>query len=316
MSSSSRKATWSTTILPARVRPGDTIAVPAPAGPVLPEALARGIEVLRSRYRVVFDEAIHVRTGFLAGSDQRRIDELNGYLRDPEVRAIIPARGGYGLMRILEQLDADALKRDPKPVVGFSDATTLAAWCIRDAQVRPIHGPMVNQIGRLPASDVEWLFRTLEDPAPPATPLAGLTRIGARGGGTIDGRLAGGNLELITRLIGTPWSYDLGATLLVIEDVGERPYRIDRMLTQLKLTGALDGVRAVCAGQFLRCEEDDGSPPSVWEVIEERLSRFDLPGVAGLPVGHGDRNLAFSLGARAALDLGQGKLVIEEGAVG
>jgi len=310
-----RKSTWSTCAVPARLRPGDTIAVPAPAGPVLPDAARSGLMLLASRYRVLHDEAIFERSGFLAGSDDRRAEEMNRYLRDPEVRAIVPARGGYGVMRILDRLDADALRRDPKPIVGFSDLTALASWCVREAQVRPIHGPMVNQLGRLPGDDVEWLIRTLEDPAPQGEWPDALGRAGARGGGTVEGRLAGGNLEITTRLIGTPWSLDLGAAVFIMEDVGERPYRVDRALTQLKLAGLLDGVRAVGVGDFLRCEEEDGYPPSVREVIDERLETFDLPAVTGLPIGHGERNRAFSVGARCAVDLGNGRLIVEEGAV-
>ncbi len=310
-----KKGTWSSSALPARLRPGDTIAVPAPAGPVLPDAARAGLMLLASRYNVIHDEKIFERTGFLAGSDDRRADEMNRYLRDPDVRAIIPARGGYGVMRIVDRLDADALRRDPKPIVGFSDITALSLWCVRDAQVRPIHGPMVNQLGRLPPEDAEWLVRTLEDPTPPGAWPEDLRRVGARGGGTVEGRLVGGNLELLTRLLGTPYAPDLGASVLLIEDVGERPYRVDRALTQLKLAGALDGVRAVAVGDFLRCVEEDGAPPSVEAVIEERLTTFDLPGVSGVPVGHGDRNRAFSVGARCAVDLGAGKLIVEEGAV-
>lgn len=310
-----RKPTWSGTVLPARLRPGDTIAVPAPAGPVLPEAARAGLELLGGRYRVLVDEAIYERTGFLAGSDDRRADELNRYLRDPDVRAIIPARGGYGVLRILDRLDADALRRDPKPIVGFSDMTALAAWSAREAQVRTIHGPMVNQIGRLPADDVAFLLRLLEDPKCfGAWPEIG-RRVGARGGGTVEGRLVGGNLELITRLLGTPWAFDLGAGIVVMEDVGERPYRVDRMMTQLKLAHALDGVRAIVLGDFLRCEEADGFPPSVEEVLEERLTAFDIPAVASMPVGHGDRNRAFPVGARTAVDLASGQVVVEEPAV-
>jgi muramoyltetrapeptide carboxypeptidase len=311
-----RRATWSSCALPARLRPGDTVAVPAPAGPVLPDAARRGLELLAARYNVIVDDAIYVRTGFLAGSDDRRAEELNRYLRDPDVRAIIPARGGYGVMRILERLDADALHRDPKPFVGFSDLTALNAWCARSAQVRPIHGPMVNQLGRVPPEDVAHLFRLLEEPRSMGIWPESFARVGARGGGTVEGRLVGGNLEMMTRLIGTPWAWDLGTGVVVMEDVGERPYRIDRMLTQLKLSGALDGARVAALGAFLRSDEADGSPPSVAEVLEERLTTFDLPGITGIPVGHGDRNRAFSVGAKCAVDLALGRIEIEEGAVG
>lgn len=311
-----KKPTWSAAVRPARLRPGDAVAVPAPAGPVLPDAVRSGLMLLATRYRVIHDEGIFdAGTGFLAGSDERRAEELNRYLRDPDVRAIIPARGGYGTMRILERLDADALRRDPKPIVCFSDLTALASWSMRDAQVKPVHGPVVKQLGRLPAEDQEWLFRILEDPSPQGEWPEELERIGARGGGTVEGRLAGGNLEMVTRLLGTPWALDLGASVFFMEDVGERPYRIDRMLTQLRLAGALDGVRAVAAGEFVACEEADGRPPSSAQVIQERLESLDLPGVRGLPVGHGDRNRAFPMGAKCAVDLGSGKLIVEEGAV-
>jgi muramoyltetrapeptide carboxypeptidase len=281
---------------------------------VFRDAFQAGLAILSERYRVVYDEEIFERTGFLAGSDERRADEVNRYVRDPDVRAIVCARGGYGVMRILDRLDGDALRRDPKLVVGFSDVSALAAWAAASG-VRPVHGPMAVQIGRLPPDDVAWLFRLLEDPSPPGVVPATLTRVGARGGGTVDGRLSGGNLEILTRLIGTPWEIDLGASILFTEEVGERPYRVDRMLTQLKLSGALDGVRAVALGDFTRCDEPDGSPPTVADVLDERLTAFELPGVAGLPLGHGERNLAVPMGATCALDLAAGVMTLEEGAV-
>jgi muramoyltetrapeptide carboxypeptidase len=310
-----KKTSWAAAIKPPRLRPGDKVAVPAPAGPVLPEAAARGLELLGARYDIVLDPAIYERTGFLAGADERRAEELNRYLRDPDIRAIIPARGGYGVMRILELLDSDAIKRDPKPIVGFSDLTAFSAWCVKSAGVRTIHGPMVNQIGRVPGEELAWLFALLEDPSPPGVLVDERPRVGARGGGTVEGRMVGGNLEMVTRLLGTPWAFDLGASVLVLEDVGERPYRIDRALTQLKLAGALDGVRAVCLGDFLRSDEEDGMPPTAAEVLAERLTAFDIPAVGGLPVGHGDHNLAFPLGGRCAVDLAVGRVVLEEGAV-
>ena len=280
------------------------------------EPFRAGLGILESRYKVVYDEGIFARTGFFAGDDRRRADELNRYVADPDVRAILCARGGYGTMRILDQLDGDALRRDPKPLVGFSDITALLAWAAAAAQVRPVHGPVVTQLGHLPGEDVAWLFRLLEDPSPPGALPHALVRVGDRGGGTVEGRLVGGNLEIVTRLIGTPWELDLGASLFFTEEVSERPYRIDRMLTQLRLAGALDGVRAVAIGDFHRCDESDGlGGPTALEVLDERLAAFELPGVAGLPVGHGVRNVALPMGARAALDLAAGRLEVEEGAV-
>jgi muramoyltetrapeptide carboxypeptidase len=311
-----RKAAWSTCALPPRLKPGDVVAVPAPSGPVPREALEAGLALLASRYTLRWDERVFERHGFLAGEDDRRADELNRYLADPDVRAIVCARGGYGLMRILDRLDTDALRRNPKLVVGFSDATALLCFAV-SARVRPIHGPMVVQLGGLPPENANWLYRLLESPtAPGEVPApAPLERIGARGGGSVQGRLVAGNLEVLTRLIGTPWEMDLGASVLAIEDVGERPYRIDRMLTQLHLGGQLRAVRGVVAGEFTRCVEADGSPPTVEEVIDERLAAFDIPGVSGLRFGHGAENVALPWGAKCTLDLAAGKLVLEEGAV-
>ena len=311
-----RKASWSTATKPPRLRPGDKVAVPAPAGPVRKEDLRAGLDVLASRYQVVYDEALYAKTGFLAGPDDRRADELDRYLRDPDIRAVLPARGGYGIMRILERVDLAALKREPKIVCGFSDVTALLAACASHAQIRAVHGPMVAQLGRLPAEDVTWLWRLFEDASPLGALPVTLSRLGARGGGTIEGRLAGGNLEMVSRLLGTDFELDLGAAVFFFEEVGERPYRIDRTLTHLKLAGALDPVRAVAVGDLVRCEalaEEDS--PSAVAVVDERLVAFDLPGVIGLPIGHGPRNLALPLGATCALDLAEGTLVIEEGAV-
>lgn len=264
----------------------------------------------------MYDEALFERTGYLAGTDERRADELNRYLAAPDVRGIVCARGGYGVLRILDRLDAAALKHDPKVVVGFSDLTALLAWCVLEAGVRPIHGPVVTQLAELPAQDVAWMWRMLESPDPAGEIAGELRRIGDRGGGTIDGRLVGGNLEMVTRLVGTPWQFDLGAGIAFFEDVGERPYKIDRQLTQLKLAGALDGVRAVAVGDFVRCDEPEGEGvPTALEVVDERLAAFQIPAVAGLPVGHGSRHLALPIGATCAVNLGEAKLVLEEAAV-
>jgi muramoyltetrapeptide carboxypeptidase len=257
-----RKAIWSTCVQPPRLKPGDTIAIPAPAGPVPADGFREGLRILESRYRVVYDDALLERTGFLAGSDERRADELNRYLADPDVRAVIAARGGYGVMRILDRLDPAALKRDPKIVVGFSDLTALLSWCVLEANVRPVHGPMAVQLGKLDATQAAWLFRLLEDPTPPGVLDWPLTRVGARGGGTVEGRLSGGNLEIVSRLVGTPWAFDLGAAVFLMEEVGERPYRVDRMLTQLRPVAAVG--RRGDRGAAGRVRPAGGRRPAVW----------------------------------------------------
>lgn len=301
--------------MPPRLRAGDTVAVCAPAGPVPPEAFYEGLKVLESRYRVAYDEALLTKTGFLAGSDERRADELNRHLGNPDVRAIFCARGGYGTMRVLPHLDADALRRDPKVIIGFSDITALLAWSVAAARVRPVHGPVVTQLARVSEQDRAWLFALLEKPAVGNLVFCTGQRVGHGGGGTVEGRLCGGNLELVTRLVGTRWQLDLGASIFFAEDIDERPYRIDRMCTQLKLCGALDGVRAVALGDFVDRHPASVDGPTADDVLHERLQSFRIPGIAGCPIGHKSRNQAVPLGAACELDLASGELVLNEGAV-
>ncbi len=259
------------------------------------------MRLLDDRYQVRWDaDGVLTRGGFLAGDDDRRAAELDGYLRDPEVRAIFVARGGYGSMRLLERLDAGALRADPKWIVGFSDITALLSWALARAGVCSMHGPVVTQLGELPAGDAEALFAALEDPAA-APSLGALQPVGAPGG-PIEGRLVGGNLALVAHLAGTPYLPALAGAVLLLEDVGERPYAVDRYLTGLHLAGALDGVRGVLLGDFTGCEETRGPPdPDVWAVLDERLARFGIPGRRGAPVGHGARNLSLVIGGSIRL---------------
>ncbi|HEX8952565.1 MAG TPA: LD-carboxypeptidase [Polyangia bacterium] len=297
-------------IRPPRLRAGSRVAVVAPAGPVPREAFAAGAAILAGRYSLVHDERIFARTGYLAGDDDARAAELAGALADPTVEALFCARGGYGLMRILDRLDAAAFARAPKLIVGFSDVTALHAWAAR-AGVASLHAPVVTQLGRVPDEDVAALFALCESPSPPP-PLTGLRGLH---GGRAEGPLVGGNLEMITRLVGTQFSLPLDGAVLFLEDVGERPYRIDRQLTQLRLAGALDGLAGVVLGDFIGCVEKDGSGPDAEAVLAERLGARGIPVVAGAPIGHVERNRALPHGARARLDAAAGTLELLEGAV-
>ncbi len=299
-------------IRPPRVTPGDLVAVVAPSGPVPREAFEAGARILGARHRLVYDERIFARRGYLAGEDAARLAELERALGDPAVRAIVCARGGYGLLRILDRIDAAALARHPKVIVGFSDITALHAMAA-SAGMASVHGPVVTQLPELPGSDVAALLDALESPEPPP-PLTGLRCLAP---GVVEGILAGGNLEVLSRLVGTayPPARWLASSVLLLEEVGERPYRIDRALTQLILSGALGGVRGAIIGDLIGCAEADGSAPSAEQVIAERLGRFGIPVVAGAPVGHGERNRALPLGARVRLDAAAGTVELLEAAV-
>ncbi|MDB4969907.1 MAG: Muramoyltetrapeptide carboxypeptidase [Myxococcales bacterium] len=295
---------------PARLRPGARVAVVAPAGPVPREPFAAGAAILGARYQLVHEERIFARNGYLAGGDDERHGELAAALADPTVDAVVCARGGYGLTRILDRLDAAAFARAPKLIIGFSDVTVLHAWAQR-AGVISLHAPVVTQLGLLSADDAAALFALVESPAPPP-PIGGLR---ALAGGRAEGRLVGGNLEMVTRLIGTPWALDLDGAVLLIEEVGERPYRIDRQLTHLKMAGALAGLAGVVVGDLVGCAEKDGGAPDAEAVIVERLGGLGVPVVADAPIGHGSRNRAVPHGARVRLDAASGVLEFLEGAV-
>jgi muramoyltetrapeptide carboxypeptidase len=277
------------------------------------EAFLAGLRILEARYRVVHGAGLFARAGYLAGDDRRRAAELNRYLRDPAIRGLVCARGGYGLMRILPDLDAAALRARPKVIVGFSDVTALLAWARVRGGVRSVHGPVVTQLASLRAADHERLFALLEGAA---LPRPYVQRLRPVRGGRARGRLVGGNLEVLSRLVGTPYWPSLRGTILFLEEVGERPYRLDRTLTQLTLARTLAGVAGVVVGDLVGCQEPGRTGPGAQAVVAERLGRLGVPVCLGLPVGHGRRNLALPVGARAVLDADAGTLEVLEGAVG
>jgi muramoyltetrapeptide carboxypeptidase len=301
-------------IRPPRLQPGDTVRVVAPSGPVPRAELEAGAALLGKRYRLRYDPATLFRAeGFLAGTDEARLEELTAAIRDPEARAVVMARGGYGLMRILPFLDPALLREHPKPLVGFSDGTVLLAYAAR-AGVASVHGPVITQLARLPEGDRTALFGLLEGPGPGLL----VEDLEAAVPGRVQGPLLGGNLEVFSRLLGTPFLPDLDGAVLVIEDLGERPYRIDRLLTHLDLAGVFSAVSAVVVGDFSGCTEAAGSAlasPPVEEVLLDRLGRLAIPVAFGAPVGHGSRNVALPYGTLVELDTRHGTLVGLEGAV-
>jgi muramoyltetrapeptide carboxypeptidase len=302
---------------PLAVRPGDTVAVVAPAGPFDRASLETGVAVIGDRYRVRYDERIFSRRRYLAGNDDARFAELTGAFGDPEVKAVFCARGGYGAMRLLPRLGAwmaeatAAGNRIPgKPLIGFSDITALHQWLQSNGLVS-IHAPVLTQLGRLPAGSSERLISLLES-ASPAEPLVGTeTYVG----GTAEGTLLGGNLSVFTRLLGTPFMPDLQGAVLVFEDLSEQPYRLDRMWTHLELAGVFRKVNGIVLGQFLGCEPRDGGF-TAGEVLRDLAAATGLPCAAGFPVGHGDDvNEAVPLGVRVRLDADAKRLSFLEPAV-
>jgi muramoyltetrapeptide carboxypeptidase len=243
----------------------------------------------------------------LAGDDERRLAELSRAFADPAIRAIFCARGGYGAMRLLQRLEK-ATQMGPL-LVGFSDITALHQWQQRHGCIS-VHGPVLTQLGRLGRAASERLFSLLE-PTSPAPPLHGPATFVE---GSAEGPLLGGNLSVFTRLLGTPFMPNLDGAVLLLEDVGERPYRLDRMWMHLELAGVFRKVRGIALGSFTHCEERDATYTSE-ELLRELAVATGLPCVAGFPIGHGDINEPVPLGVRVRLDGAAGRLTFLEPAV-
>lgn len=292
-------------ILPPKLRRGDPVRVVAPSGPFDPAVLDRGLAVLSGRLGLVprMRSDLTARRGYLAGDDARRAEEWREAVADREARAIFCARGGYGAMRILPAVDPAPLAARPKAVVGFSDVTALHV-ALNRAGVATVHGPVVTQLGRAPEDAVRHLEALLFEDPPPAgawgipAPGAGLVAERTLRAGRASGPLLGGTLTILAHLAGTPWAPRLEGAILLLEDVGEKPYRIDRCLTQLRLAGALEGVAGLALGRFTSC--DDGGLLAA-DVLREAAAALGVPAVEGLPVGHDDANFAVPLGARATI---------------
>ena len=311
-----------TAIIPPRIRPGETLGVCAPAGPIRPQRLERGLARLGDTFRIKLAPGLTAPRptglpGYLAASDAQRVDELSALLRDPDVRAIVLARGGYGLMRILPQLDPALVRSDPKPIVGFSDATALLAWAWA-AGVRGIHGPMIGQLVDLSTDDAAHLVALLSEPrAPGPRPW----QLACEGQGVVRGPAIAANLTMASLLVATPWPVPLAGAIALFEDVGEKPYELDRYLTQLVLTGVLGATAAVIAGDLERCEDprppsgEPAPPDAALRTFRERVAAAGRPFASGAPIGHGTRNEAIPFGAATELDLDRGTLAIVEPAV-
>lgn len=276
-------------LAPPPLRPGDRVAVVAPAGPFDRALFERGLEVLARRYQPTFTDHLFESHRYLAGTDASRARQLQAALDDAQLRALFAARGGYGAMKLLPSMKLGS----PRWLVGFSDLTALHL-AAQTAGWQSLHAPVLTQLGKQPPDVVDRLFAALEGQPLPA--LRGTRTVVP---GVAEGPLIGGNLSVLTRLIGTPWLPSLRGSVLFLEDVGEKPYRLDRMWTHLLLAGLFEGVRGVVFGEFTGCDEKDHTSA---EVLDELAQTLGVPCAAGFPIGHGDVNQPVILGATVRLD--------------
>jgi len=279
---------------------GARVALIAPAGPLQkPEELARAQENARAfGWEPIVGLHATDRIGYLAGHDRDRLHDINVALRDPNIDGIWCLRGGYGMIRILPGIDYDALSRTAKAIIGYSDITALHAAVQRKCRLVTYHGPTARE----PLS--EFSRDSFERAVVMQTDSCG-TAPKAReiNPGTAEGRLVGGNLAVLASLCGTPFIPDLTDGILILEDINEPVYRIDRMLQQLRLSGALAGCKAIAFGECVKCPDDAGGGGRPFdEVLGETAHALGVPCLAGIPVGHIDEQWTIPLGATATLD--------------
>ncbi len=281
---------------PRPVRAGSRLAVIAPAGPFNEESFHAGLAWLRERYEVVHRPDIFAKSGYLAGDDDRRLAEILEALERPDIDAIVCARGGFGTTRILPGIPVELVREANKQVIGFSDITALhAIW--HAAGVRSVHAPMVAALGRASGAvrhrwievvegrgACEWELERLDGTARSAT-----------------GILTGGNLAVLGALLGTASAPVLKGRILFIEDVGERPYRTDRVLTSMRQAGCFDGLSGLIVGAFTESEPGaDGRTTD--QVIEGHFRNAPYPVLRGLPAGHIDENAPLPFGTTARIE--------------
>lgn len=283
----------------------------ASSGPVAADRLRRGLAHVRRRFgEPTLAPNLEHRAGYFAGDDAERLAALTAALADDRSQLLWAARGGYGATRLLARLDPAQLRARPKLLVGFSDVSALLCWAWVHARVPSIHGPVVAQLDELPEHDRERLFDLIAGEVP--DPLLADQHSATLYGGRVEGVLIPANLEVLRSLIGTAHMPTLAGAILAIEEIGERPYRIDRALTQLIDSGSLRGIAGVVVGDLHGCDEPEHGGSHGWtacEVIEERLARLSVPVLTGLAFGHAPgRNAALGFGVRARLDADQGVL--------
>ncbi|MBD2774346.1 S66 peptidase family protein [Iningainema tapete] len=295
--------------VPPPLKPNDLLRVIAPSGALREfEALQAGVEIWRSRgYRVEIPPEIDDKWGYLAGSDEARRHQLVTAWNDPECRGILCARGGFGSTRVLENWTwecRDAIYRVStiKWLIGFSDITALL-WSLYQEGISGVHAPVLTTLASEPDWSIQSLFDWVEGRS--LAPLKGY----GWGGGVASGILLPANLTVATHLVGTPLLPDLDGVILALEDVTELPYRIDRMLTQWRMSGVLKKVNGIALGSFFRCEAPPNIPSfSVEEVLRDRLGDLGIPIVSNLPFGHEPPNAALPVGVPVQLDADHGVL--------
>jgi muramoyltetrapeptide carboxypeptidase len=291
---------------PPRLKKGEHIGIIAPAGPVDPSELESAIGLLESfGHRTILANQVYDRRRYLAGNDEARLGALHGMFEDETIKAILCARGGYGTLRILDRINVDLIRDHPKIIVGYSDITALLLSIYKQTGLITFHGPVVKEFLKNQGKNLRSIFDLVRGDSLLRFDLTNGEAL-KQGKGT--GMLLGGNLSLISSLVGTPFLPSFKGAILFLEERDEPLYRIDRMLTHLRLSGIFDGIHGLVAGHFEEC----GDRNALNELLLDAVTNQNIPVMTGLPVGHGQENLTLPLGLEASLNTDQMALSLAE----
>jgi len=304
------------------LKPGDTIAIVAPAGPVEAGRLEKAAAVLRDMgFKVIIGKSCYERWGYLAGQDKLRADDVNRMFAWDEIDGIICMRGGYGTLRILDLIDYDMISHHPKVFMGYSDITALLTAITQKSGLITFHGPMLTSDFLLPEFDSftkKAMLRAVAESkalgeinSPISEP-----KIEVLSPGKARGLTVGGNMTLLCSTLGTPYEVDTRDKILLLEEIGEEPYRIDRMLTQLKLAGKLGEAEGIVLGQFVDCQAKDPKKSLLLdEVLKDTLLPLKKPVLKNVCFGHGIHKATIPIGVMAEIDGNNCKFYVREEAV-
>lgn len=305
-------------IKPKRISPGDTVAIISPAGAVWDELqVDKFSAILKSfGFNVVFGNTLKNKSGYLAGSDAERASEINSFFGDKNIKGLFCMKGGWGCARILDQIDYENIKNNPKVLIGFSDITSLLNAVYAKTGLITFHGPVGNSgWNDFTSSVFESVIMKGEKMVFPKGVLKEDNTLTIREG-TASGVLTGGNLSVLASMIGTGYIPDWNGKILFLEETKEEPYRIDRMITQLKMAGVLKSLNGIVIGKFVKCEAEEPNKAFTFiEVLEQHLQPLGIPVYYGGMTGHIENKWTLPIGINVFMNANEGTLQMTESAV-
>lgn len=299
---------------PPPLRRGDTIGIVAPASNIRRESLEAGVARLGELgYEVVVGNHVLDQDLYFAGSAEARVSDLTQMFRRDDVHAIMCGRGGYGSNYLLPFIDLDIIQRNPKIFVGYSDITSLLTWINDETGLVTFHGPMATKdFARVDGIEVNSWLAAMEGSGRTSFASGEFAGFKTLVAGEAQGTLYGGCLSILVASLGTRYEIETGGTILFLEDIGAKPYQIDRMLMQMKYAGAFEGVRGIVFGEMLDCVQPAGQDYTLEDVIVRAIGDLNVPIAFGLPSGHvRQNNITLPIGVRASLRARQDSVTLE-----